>query len=253
VPILQLQGVSRRFGGLTAVNRVDLEVERGERMTILGPNGAGKTTLFHLISGEVPVSSGRIVFRGRDVTRLGAHRRAALGLRRTYQITNLFPSLTVLQHLQLAWQSLSGAKYQWLRPLRKYGDITARAMAVLEQFGMDDRRDVPVADLSYGEQRELEIAMAVVGQPELLLLDEPLAGLSPAESGRVMEIVNGIADGITVILIEHDVEAALRFARRVTVMHQGAVVMQGTPDEVRSDPRVQEIYLGQDAAGARPV
>lgn len=223
---------------------VELAVRPGERRALIGPNGAGKTTLFNLISGELPVTSGAIRLFGRDITRVAPHRRAALGLARTFQITNLFPTLSVLENCVLAVQALGAAKFSMLRPLSGFPDLAARAREALTAVGLDGRDGVEVRHLSHGEQRQLEIALALAGRPRVLLLDEPCAGLSPAETQLMAHLLRGLDPGITVLMIEHDMDIALEIAQRVTVLHYGRVIADGPRDAVKADPTVREIYLG---------
>jgi branched-chain amino acid transport system ATP-binding protein len=244
VAALSLTKVAKSFGGLRAVDGVSLEVQPGERRAIIGPNGAGKTTLFHLISGELPVSDGRIALFGQDVTRAAPHRRAALGLTRTYQITNLFPRLTVLDNCLLAVQALNPVKLQLHRPLASHPELFDRARAVLESVGLGARASAVVRDLAYGEQRQLEIGLALAGSPRLLLLDEPTAGLAPAESQMMTALLKRLDPAMTVLMIEHDMSVAFEVVDRLTVLHYGRVVADGLAHEVRANPLVQEIYLG---------
>jgi branched-chain amino acid transport system ATP-binding protein len=250
VPALGLHGLAKSFGGLRAVDGVSLDVRPGERRALIGPNGAGKTTLFSLVSGEQSPTSGRITLFGRDVTRLAPHRRAALGLSRTYQITNLFPRLTVLENALLAVHALSPTKLHLHRPLTAYGDQHARARRVLDAVGLTAKAREPVRNLSHGEQRQLEIALALAGSPRLLLLDEPTAGLSPAESQLMTALLARLDPAITILMIEHDMDVAFEVTDRVTVLHFGRVVADGLAHEVKANPLVQEIYLGA-GAGAR--
>ncbi len=243
-PALSLAGVSKAFGGLRAVDAVSLEVRPGERRAIIGPNGAGKTTLFNLISGELQPSAGRITLFGRDVTRLAPHRRAALGLGRTYQITNLFPRLTVLDNCLLAAQGLSSVKLHLHRAVGRYPKLFERARAALAAVGLAGKEGDTVRNLSHGEQRQLEIALAVAGAPKLLLLDEPTAGLSPAESHLMTALLKTLDPAMTVLIIEHDMDVAFELTNRITVLHFGRVVADGVGDAVKADPLVQEIYLG---------
>ena len=244
VPALTLSNVSKVFGGLSAVDGVTLAVPPGERRAIIGPNGAGKTTLFSLISGEQPVTSGAIRLFGRDVTHAAAHRRAALGLSRTYQITNLFPRLTALDNCLLAVQALSPTKLHLHRPLARYAQHFVRARAVLDSVGLAGQEGEDVRNLSHGEQRQLEIALALAGSPRLLLLDEPTAGLSPAESQLMVALLKRLDPNITILIIEHDMDVAFEVTDRITVLHYGRVVADGLAHEVKADPLVQEIYLG---------
>ena len=244
---LSLADVSKAFGGLRAVDGVSLQVEPGERRDIIGPNGAGKTTLFNLISGELPLTEGRITLFGREITRLSAHRRAALGLARTYQITNLFPRLTVLENCLLAVQALLPVKLHLHRALDRYPAIFERARSVLEAVGLTGKEEETVRNLSHGDQRQLEIALALAGSPRLLLLDEPTAGLSPAESHMITALLKGLDPAITLLVIEHDMDVAFELTNRVTVLHFGKVVADGLGDAVKANPLVQEIYLGTES------
>jgi branched-chain amino acid transport system ATP-binding protein len=246
-PALHLSVVSKAFGGIRAVDDVSLTVEAGERRALIGPNGAGKTTLFNLISGEFRPTEGRIALFGRDVTRLPPHRRAALGLARTYQITNLFPRLTVIENCLLAVQALTSAKLHLHRALDRYSGLFERAHTVLEAVGLGGKERETVRQLSHGEQRQLEIALALAGAPRLLLLDEPTAGLSPAESQMITTLLKRLDAALTMLIIEHDMAVAFDLTQRITVLHFGKVIADGLGDEVKADPLVQRIYLGMEA------
>jgi len=241
---LSLSNVSKAFEGLRALDGVSLAVAAGERRAIIGPNGAGKTTLFGLISGETRAAEGRITLFGRDVTRLPPHRRAALGLARTYQITNLFPRLTALENCLLAVQALTSAKLHLHRALSSYTDHLTRARSVLEAVGLEGKEDEVVRNLSHGEQRQLEIALALAGAPKLLLLDEPTAGLSPAESHMMTALLKKLDPAITLLVIEHDMDVAFELTNRITVLHYGKVIADGLSHEVKVNPLVRETYLG---------
>jgi len=241
---LNLSNVSKAFDGLRALDGVSLAVTAGERRAIIGPNGAGKTTLFSLISGETRAAEGRITLFGRDVTRLPPHRRAALGLARTYQITNLFPRLTALENCLLAVQALTSAKLHLHRALSSYTDHFTRARSVLEAVGLEGKEDEVVRNLSHGEQRQLEIALALAGAPKLLLLDEPTAGLSPAESHMMTALLKKLDPAITLLVIEHDMDVAFELTNRITVLHYGKVIADGLSHEVKVNPLVRETYLG---------
>ena len=241
---LELRGVTRTFGGLRAVEGVDLAVETGERRALIGPNGAGKTTLFNLISGALLVTSGSIRLFGRDVTTTPSHRRAVLGLARTFQITTLFPELSVLENCLLAVQALTRAKFAMLRPLVTFAALRERAQLTLDTVGLGGAGTALVKNLSHGEQRQLEIALALAGHPRVLLLDEPTAGLSPAESRLMADLLKRLDPAITVLMIEHDIDIALEVSQHVTVLHYGRVIADGPRDEVKADPHVREIYLG---------
>src|SRR5437667_1603693 len=241
---LNLSNVSKAFDGLRALDGVSLAVTAGERRAIIGPNGAGKTTLFGLISGETRATEGRITLFGRDVTRLPPHRRAALGLARTYQITNLFPRLTALENCLLAVQALTPVKLHLHRALARYPALYERARGVLEAVGLGDKEGDAARNLSHGEQRQLEIALALAGMPRLLLLDEPTAGLSPAESHSMTALLKKLDPAITLLVIEHDMDVAFELTDRITVLHYGRVVADGFAHAVRANPLVHEIYLG---------
>jgi branched-chain amino acid transport system ATP-binding protein len=223
---------------------VSLAVRPGERRALIGPNGAGKTTLFNLISGSLPVSAGAITLFGRDVTSAPTYLRAAQGLARTFQITNLFADLTVLDNCLLAIQALTRTRFAMLRPLAAFRDLHAAALASLEAVGLGAVGDVPVRNLSHGEQRQLEIALALAGKPRVLLLDEPTAGLSPAESRLMAGLLARLDPAITVLMIEHDMDIALELSAQVTVLHYGRVIADGSREEIRADAQVREIYLG---------
>lgn len=241
---LALLGLSKDFGGLRAVDGVNLTVRRGERRAIIGPNGAGKTTLFNLITGELPTTAGKVLLFGNDITHLPPHRRVSLGLGRTYQIMNLFPGLTVLENVLLGVQGLLPTKFAMHRSLRSRLDLLDRARDLLQHVGLWEKQDLPITSLSYGEQRQLEVLLALAGDPRLLLLDEPTAGLSPAEARVLTGMVQALDPSITVLLIEHDMDVAFEIAERITVLHVGRVLADGTKDEVKLNPDVQKIYLG---------
>ena len=243
-PCLVLEQVSRHFGGLKAVDRVDLVVQPGERRALIGPNGAGKTTLFNVISGEARATSGRIRLFGEDVTSLPPHARAARGIARTFQITRLFGELTVLENLLLACEALDGRKFAMLKPLLAHDDLVARAGSLLASFGLTALRDEDARNLSYGDQRKLEVALSMAGKPRLLLLDEPMAGLSSAESQSMLALLRSLDPATAVLLIEHDMDIAFGFAEHVTVLAQGCVLAEGHRDEISVNPQVQQIYLG---------
>jgi branched-chain amino acid transport system ATP-binding protein len=242
-PILRLRGVGRRFGGVHAVSEVDLEVRPAERRAILGPNGAGKTTLFNVISGEFPPTAGSIELFGRDVTARPARKRARLGLSRTFQTSKLFLGLSVEDNLYLA---VLGVLEGHLRPVRsgKDSEMRERARAMAEAVGLGGRLDQLVGELSHGEQRQLEVGMARVVEPKLMMLDEPAAGLSRAERVSLTELLLQLDPGITLILIEHDMDVALRVAEWVTMMHEGRVIAEGTPADIRGNKLVHDLYLG---------
>jgi branched-chain amino acid transport system ATP-binding protein len=243
-PILRLRGVGRRFGGLRAVSDVDLDVAPGERRAILGPNGAGKTTLFNVISGDLDPSSGTIELFGTDVTRLPARRRTKLGLSRTYQKSRLLLGLSVSDNLYVA---ALGVRHGHLRPVvlpKPDRELRERAREIAERVGLGAKLDALVGSLSHGEQRQLEVGMARVADPQLMLLDEPASGLSRGERVALTDLLLQLDPSITLILIEHDMDVALRVAERVTMMHEGKVIVEGTPAEIRANELVHELYLG---------
>jgi branched-chain amino acid transport system ATP-binding protein len=243
-PALQIEGMSKAFGGLPAVRDVSLSVAPGERRLLLGPNGAGKTTLFNLITGDLPADSGSVRVHGREISRLRPHRRAHLGLARTYQVITLFPDDTLLQNVILALLGTSPSRWNPLSPLSRRRDLRERALALLESVGLSHAAGRRLKTTSYGEQRRLEIAMALAQDPRVLLLDEPFAGLSREERRDVQHLLAQVPARVTMLMIEHDLDVALSFAERITVLHQGQVVVEGTRAEVVADARVQEIYLG---------
>jgi branched-chain amino acid transport system ATP-binding protein len=241
---LTLSTVCKDFGGLRAVDGVTLQVRPGERRAIIGPNGAGKTTLFNLISGELPPTEGRIHLLGQDITRLPPHRRAALGLARTFQITNLFPSLTVLQNCLLAVEALLPVKFHLHRSVGRYPELFDRARKVLAAVGLAEKEGEVVRNLSHGEQRQLEVALALVENPKVLLLDEPTSGLSPGESELMVGLLRTLDRAITLLIIEHHMDVVLDVAEHITVLHLGQVLADGPKEAVRANRQVQEIYLG---------
>ena len=244
-PILRLSDVVVAFDALRAVDGVSLTVPRGQRRAIIGPNGAGKTTLFNAIAGILPPTAGRIVFDGHDVTRLPPHRRARLGVSRTFQITNLFPRLSVTDNMLLALRGRSRRKFSLFGKPDVDSAEAPQIAAALEAVRIAARADVMVKDLSYGEQRQLEIALSLVTSPRLLLLDEPAAGLSPSERSMVAGIIRSLDRDITVVLIEHDMDLALGLVDLVTCMFEGRVLVEQSPEEIRRNKQVQEVYLGR--------
>ncbi len=242
-PILRLREVDRRFGGVQALREIDLEVAYGERRAILGPNGAGKTTLFNVISGEIPPSAGTVKLFGHDVTLMPGRKRAKLGLTRTFQKSRLFLGLSVEDNLYL---SVLGARDGHCRIFRSQRDkeMLARAGALAQRVGLGGRERALVGSLSHGEQRQLDVGMALAGDPKLMMLDEPAAGLSRGERVALTDLLFGLDRTITLILIEHDMDIALTVAERVTMMHDGRVIVEGTPAEIRANQIVHDLYLG---------
>jgi branched-chain amino acid transport system ATP-binding protein len=243
-PALEIAGLSRRFAGLTALREVSLSVPAGARFGIIGPNGAGKTTLFNVLSGELRPTSGTIRMHGGDITRLSPPRRAALGLGRTFQITRLFTDLTVLENLTLAVHGLSRSKLQMLRPWRSYRKEQRRAGELAASFGLGNRLAQRPRELSHGELRELEVLLALAAGPTVLLLDEPAAGLSPAERVDIQTLITRLPASLTVVIIEHDMNVLREVANELAVLHLGQLVTRGPTAQVQRHPAVRELYLG---------
>ena len=244
-PLLQLQGISIHFGALKAVDAVTLQVAQGERVAILGPNGAGKTTLFNAITGITPATGGTVLLDGRNITRATPNARARRGIARTFQITNLFFGLSVQDNLLLATRGLSRSRFAFWRSSDAQGDERSIVDSALARCQLEGKRQLLVREISYGEQRQLELAMSLTSAPRLLLLDEPAAGLSPAERVVMAGVIRGLPATLALILIEHDIDLALGLVDRVVCMYQGAVLVEGTPDQIRGNAQVQEIYLGR--------
>jgi len=242
--VLQIKGVSKSFGGLAAVREVTLTVSSGERKAIIGPNGAGKTTLFNLITGVFPSSSGQIVLFGKDVTRWPSHRRTTLGMARTFQVTSLFPKLTVLDNVLLAAAGVGWTKLVMWKPLSAYKKHQEKARRLLEDAGYWERRDVQVRNLSHGEQRQIEVVLGLASDPKLLLLDEPAAGLSSGESREMAEFLKRLDPSLAILLIEHDMDVVFDVVNEISVLHFGAVVETGSCQQIQKSARVQQIYLG---------
>jgi ABC-type branched-subunit amino acid transport system ATPase component len=249
-PALVADHLWRRFRGVTAVADVSLRIPEGARFGIIGPNGAGKTTLFNLLSGELRPSSGRVALFGQDITALRPYRRAALGLGRTFQITRVFSDLTVLENLTLALHGLSRSKLSLLRPWRRYGDKIAEAEQLAASFGLAGRLGTRAAELSHGEIRELEVLLALALKPRVLLLDEPAAGLSPAERVDILTLLRSLPADLTLIMIEHDIDLLRGAVDTAAVLHLGALVVEGSMREIQQDDRVRELYLGRAAPRA---
>jgi branched-chain amino acid transport system ATP-binding protein len=243
-PVLELKGLSKSFGGLHAVQAVDLSIFPGDRKAIIGPNGAGKTTLFNVITGVLPATAGQVLLFGRDITGWASHRRTALGMARTFQITNLFPKLTVLENVLLAVKGLRRSKFVMWRPLSSYHDVHEKARRLLESAGYWDRRDVEVRNLSHGERRQVEVVLGLASDPKILLLDEPAAGLASGESQEMTAFLKRLDPELAILLIEHDMDVVFDFAEHISVLHFGQVVEEGATHSIRGSHKVQEIYLG---------
>jgi branched-chain amino acid transport system ATP-binding protein len=243
---LVVSEVSHNFGGVQALSNVSFSVEPGERRLIIGPNGAGKTTLFNVLSGAFAASSGSVVLFGRDITQLPPYERARMGLARTFQITNLFLRLTVLENVLLALQAGDESAFSLHRRMRANHRLFHSADALLEQWGLTAIAGRAAREISYGEQRQLDLILAMATQPKILLLDEPTAGLSAAEVVRVVGMVRSLPRDITILMIEHDMDVAFDLADQITVLHQGRLIAEGGVEAIRNNPHVTEIYLGAD-------
>ena len=249
-PLLQVENLAKRFEGIVASDDLTLEVARGELHAVIGPNGAGKTTLITQISGELTPDAGRIRFAGTDITALPTYQRSALGLARSFQITSLFLDLSVLDNVALAVQAHTGHSFKFWRNARAEKELREPGRALLARVGLSDRADWPASVLSHGEHRLLELAMALAGSPRLLLLDEPMAGLGPEESTRMVGMLRALKQELTILLVEHDMEAVFALADRITVLVYGRVIASGRPAEIRSSKDVRDAYLGEDEAEA---
>jgi branched-chain amino acid transport system ATP-binding protein len=244
VPVLELKNLAKSFGGLKATRDVSFRVMPGDRKAIIGPNGAGKTTLFNLITGIYPVTSGQVMLFGQDVTKWRSHQRTALGMARTFQVTSLFPKLTVLDNVLLAIKGLLPSKFVMWRPLSTYKDVYKNAYGLLERAGFLDRKDTQVRNLSHGEQRQLEIVLGLASDPKILLLDEPAAGLSSGESTEMAHFLMKLDPNLAILLIEHDMDVVFDVCAEISVLHFGELLETGSPEQIKKSPRVQEIYLG---------
>jgi branched-chain amino acid transport system ATP-binding protein len=248
--LLQIEGLNKRFGGVIASDNVTLDIPEGELHAVIGPNGAGKTTLIGQLAGELAPDAGRIIFAGTDITALPVWRRSLLGLARSFQVTSLFPDFTALDNAALAAQAHAGHSFRFWKAARRERELREAAMTALDRVGMLDRAAARVFRLSHGEHRQIEIAMALATVPRLLLLDEPMAGLGPNESARMLALLQELKRQYTIVLIEHDMEAVFALADRLSVMVYGRVIATGAPDAIRANTQVRQAYLGEnDAAG----
>jgi branched-chain amino acid transport system ATP-binding protein len=245
-PILELKGLSKSFGGLHAVRGVTFQIMPGDRKAIIGPNGAGKTTLFNLITGIFPATSGQVLLFGQDVTSWASHRRTALGMARTFQVTALFPRLTVLDNVLLAIKGLRRSKFVMWRFMSAYREVYDKAHGLLERANFLDRKDTEVRYLSHGEQRQLEIVLGLASDPKILLLDEPAAGLSSGESTEMAKFLQKLDPNLAILLIEHDMDVVFDVADQISVLHFGEILETGSTEQIRKSKKVQEIYLGTD-------
>jgi branched-chain amino acid transport system ATP-binding protein len=240
--VLRTEGLTIRFGGLTALDNVNFEVRREEIRAIIGPNGAGKSTFFNCLTGVLSPTSGRVLFNGHDITGLPPNQISRQGIARSYQITNILPNATTLENVRIAAQS---RRHGWsmLKHYTSYRDIIDKAAAVLESVGLMDKSDELAANLSHGEQRNLEIGIALATEPQLLCLDEPTAGMSASETNDIMQLIRRISKNLTILVVEHDMQLVMELADRITVLHYGEILAEGTPAEIQDNPRVMEVYL----------
>jgi len=250
-PLLRVEKLVRRFGGVIATDHVSLDVAKGELHAIIGPNGAGKTTLISQLTGQLPPHSGTIHFAGADITRLPAFRRSALGLARSFQITSLLPDFTASDNVALAAQAHDGHSFYFWGNARKESALRNAALAALKRVGLEHRADVVVSRLSHGEQRELELAVALATRPQLLLLDEPMAGLGTTESARMVKLLQELRREVTIVLVEHDMDAVFALADRITVLVYGRVIASDVPAAIRQNEEVRRAYLGDQHAVTR--
>ena len=246
--MLRLESIRKRFGGVVATDSVSLEVRPGELHALIGPNGAGKTTLIGQISGVLPTEIGRIIFNGTDITHLPAHARVAAGLARSYQITSIFRRYSVLENLAFAVQARSGSSFSFWRPVAEETALADEARSILKDIGLQERAALPAGALAHGEQRALEVGLALATRPKLVLLDEPMAGMGPEESQRMVALIERMRAGVTVLLVEHDMDAVFRLADRISVLVGGRIVATDVPQKIRANEEVRKAYLGDEAA-----
>ena len=246
MPLLEIAGLTKNFGGVSATSGLDLFVERGEIHAVIGPNGAGKTTVINQLTGELDCDAGRIVFAGSDITTMPIYARTRLGLARSYQITQVFRDLSVLQNMVIAAQARLAHSFQFWSPAVRDPRFAKPVRNALDRVGLTDRMFAPVAVLAHGELRQLELAMTLVLDPKLLVLDEPTAGMSPAETERVVRLLGSLKDPYSILLVEHDMDAVFKLADRITVLVNGRAIASGSIADIRADPAVREAYLGDD-------
>ncbi len=242
--ILETSRLSKAFGALQAVLNVDLQVREGTIHSVIGPNGAGKTTLFNLLTGFLPPSSGKIMLKGRDITSLPPHRISKMGVSRSFQITSIFPDISVRENVRVAVQSRTNLNYRFLASLKRHGSLEEESRQVLRRIGLIEKEDLPAKNLSHGEKRILDIGIGLATNPELLLLDEPASGLVGDEIGRVTDLIKDIAGNVTVVLVEHNIDVVLSISDHITVLYYGEIIADGMPDEIQCNQKVQEVYLG---------
>ena len=246
VVILEVNRLVQSYGGLNVLTELSFTLTAGEKAAIIGPNGAGKTTLFNVLSGVLSPSSGEIVFLGQDITHLPTEARASLGLSRSFQISTLFPNLSVLTNVLLAIHGVQATRYDLFRPIAAYKDNIHRAQELLELFNLWEKKDYPISTLGHGEQRQIEIVLSLASKPKLLLLDEPSAGLTSGESDKLIDMIHALVANTTVLLSAHDMDLVFRLTEKVMVLYYGQIIAQGTPEEIQDDPKVRDIYLGSE-------
>jgi len=243
---LTVKGLTKHFGGIAALNGIDLTVASGARHAIIGPNGAGKSTLFNLVAGELPPTEGEVYLGERNVTTLPVYERANMGLGHTFQRNNLFMDLTVFANVRLAVQHRLGINRHWFRPINSFERVQERTDEILRRVGLTGQREMQVSALAYGQRRALEVALALASEPRVLLLDEPTAGMSPAETAEMTGLIESLPETLTILIIEHDMDVIFNLAERITVLHYGQIISEGAPEVIRADQSVQEIYLGSE-------
>ena len=245
--ILGTDSLNKQFGGVLAVNNASINVEEKKLKAIIGPNGAGKTTFFNVITGRLPATSGRVFYVGKDITNKRPHELVKLGICRTFQINSLFLGLTVFENVRIAKQAKSGGSYKIFSARENLSDVNERTRAILEQVGLKDQAKALASELSHGDQRALELGIALAGDPRVLLLDEPTAGMSQGETERITQLIKELAKEITIVVVEHDVEMVMSISDNISVMNQGRIIAEGSPEEIRNNKFVQEAYLGEEA------
>ena len=241
---LRVEGLSKNFGGLQVLKDISFDLAVGKRMALIGPNGAGKTTLLNLIAGELSISDGRMYLFGRDITKIPTHQRTHLGIGRSYQITSLFPTLSVLDNILLALHGTKPSRFNMFRPHIAYDEIVAKARKLLELFGLWQERETLLQNISHGEQQQMELALCLASEPKLLLLDEPSAGLTIAETTSLISTIHDLPQDITVFLVAHDMDVVFSLADEIMVLYYGQIIARGTPQDIQGNSRVKEIYLG---------
>jgi branched-chain amino acid transport system ATP-binding protein len=242
--LLRVEHLSKDFGGVHAVRNVSMSVQPGERLAVIGPNGAGKTTLLNLLGGQLPPNAGRVFLFGQEITDMAEHRRAHLGIAKSFQMTTLFLNLTVLDNILLGLQGTRPSRFQMFRSATTYEHLYTKTQELLNSMDLWEKRNNPVHAISYGEQRKLEIALSLTTEPKLLLLDEPSTGLTTTESADIISMIRNLGPDIMVIIVAHDMDLVFGVAERIIVLHYGEIIAEGTPEEIRNDSRVEEIYMG---------